>query len=301
VACSLTPAITVSCDSCTAGYGISNNNCIPICGDGMIVVGENCDDGNSASFDGCNPICSVESNFICNGTTATGASECYLLSLTLDKVSTFKDQTKNSLVMNFDIKPKGLESLYNNVDWSKIISINPASEAGNSTTISSIKFNPDTQLLEVTMDYTDDIDEKEIDLKFDYTALTAAAAASNSTNPNMFSLLTTSTYNTTLKADNNLQLDYYPPEVYQLAAISKLASAGLSAAALGTSFLALLGAKLVGLEMIAVFQMSYLSLLAVDNMNPILDSLSALRFSCGYNKMEDYNKQQNIGREFKAL
>jgi len=48
--------------------------------------------------------------------------------------------------------------------------------------------------------------------------------------------------------------------------------------------------------MMAVFQMAFLSLLAVDNMSPILGSLNALRFSCGYNKLESYNKHQEIGR-----
>lgn len=55
-----------------------------------------------------------------------------------------KDPTKNSLTMSIKIHPKGLESLYEIIDWTKMISIDPSSAQINSTSIVSIKFDPET-------------------------------------------------------------------------------------------------------------------------------------------------------------
>jgi len=41
--------------------------------------------------------------------------------------------------------------------------------------------------------------------------------------------------------------------------------------------------KLVGLELITIFQLTFLSLLTIDNLSPTLNSLSFLSYSCGYN------------------
>ena len=42
-----------------------NNECINICGDGLKVTGEECDDGNDKSGDGCYN-CIIEEGWICN-------------------------------------------------------------------------------------------------------------------------------------------------------------------------------------------------------------------------------------------
>ena len=39
--------------------------CEPVCGDGLLVVGEACDDGNQNSGDGCSQSCKPESGFVC--------------------------------------------------------------------------------------------------------------------------------------------------------------------------------------------------------------------------------------------
>ncbi len=48
---------TCSVDTVNPG---SNPECNPICGDGLVVGNETCDDGNTASGDGCSSICQVE-------------------------------------------------------------------------------------------------------------------------------------------------------------------------------------------------------------------------------------------------
>lgn len=40
------------------------SNCVPICGDGIVVKGEQCDDGNSIANDGCTA-CIIDNGFAC--------------------------------------------------------------------------------------------------------------------------------------------------------------------------------------------------------------------------------------------
>ena len=62
------------------------------------------------------------------------------------------------------------------------------------------------------------------------------------------------------------------------------------------ALLALLGGKLVGLEMLAVFQAAFLAMLSLDNMTPIMQSLGGLQYSVGYNKLGAYSKSQNLDK-----
>ena len=70
----------------------------------------------------------------------------------------------------------------------------------------------------------------------------------------------------------------------------------LSAAAFVLALVALLGAKLVGLEMLAVFQAAFLAMLSLDDMTPIMESLDGLQYSIGYNKMQSYSSAQNLDK-----
>jgi cysteine-rich repeat protein len=42
----------------------------PFCGDGVLLVGEQCDDGNSESGDGCSSSCQIESGYVCTSPTS---------------------------------------------------------------------------------------------------------------------------------------------------------------------------------------------------------------------------------------
>lgn len=50
--------------------------CTSLCGDGIIVAGEGCDDGNTSNGDGCNSSCSIEPGFNCTGSPSTCSSLC---------------------------------------------------------------------------------------------------------------------------------------------------------------------------------------------------------------------------------
>jgi hypothetical protein len=57
---------------CPSGCSANNDNdCAPTCGNGVVETGEECDDGNKVSGDGCNATCKVES--VCG----TPANDCY--------------------------------------------------------------------------------------------------------------------------------------------------------------------------------------------------------------------------------
>lgn len=64
--------------SCNVGYEGDGMMCVPACGDGIVVDGEECDDGNGRAGDGCSRTCQVEPDFACRQ-TADGASDCECL------------------------------------------------------------------------------------------------------------------------------------------------------------------------------------------------------------------------------
>ncbi len=50
--------------------------CSPVCGDKLIVKGEQCDDGNKISGDGCNSTCQIEVGFVCTGEPSVCSTVC---------------------------------------------------------------------------------------------------------------------------------------------------------------------------------------------------------------------------------
>eukprot|EP00435_Cladocopium_sp_Y103_P068641 s1255_g31.t3 len=55
-----------TCVSQASEVNTSALRCEPVCGDGLLVVGEGCDDGNKDSGDGCSASCQVERGFVCS-------------------------------------------------------------------------------------------------------------------------------------------------------------------------------------------------------------------------------------------
>jgi len=48
-----------------------------VCGDGIVSLGEECDDGNFVSGDGCSAVCEVESDFFCSFDVPSHRSVCF--------------------------------------------------------------------------------------------------------------------------------------------------------------------------------------------------------------------------------
>lgn len=67
---------STGCSQCNSGYNLDNSSsCSNICGDGILVAEEECDDGNIADNDGCSSSCSVEAAHYCINTNMS-TSNC---------------------------------------------------------------------------------------------------------------------------------------------------------------------------------------------------------------------------------
>ncbi len=53
--------------TCNAGYAGDGTSCATVCGDGLTVGDEGCDDGGTDDGDGCSASCAVEPGFVCAG------------------------------------------------------------------------------------------------------------------------------------------------------------------------------------------------------------------------------------------
>ncbi len=73
--CNKNSSYVVICQSCDIGYIIVNNFCIFACGDGLVNNGEECDDSNLISGDGCASNCTIEADFACPITNSVSICE----------------------------------------------------------------------------------------------------------------------------------------------------------------------------------------------------------------------------------
>lgn len=58
----------INCITCLTGFSLSSNICSSLCGDGILVIIEQCDDGNLVNGDGCSSNCTIEPTYYCTGT-----------------------------------------------------------------------------------------------------------------------------------------------------------------------------------------------------------------------------------------
>lgn len=56
--------------TCSGGDETQVDTCDPVCGDGVIVGSEACDDGDSDDLDGCSSTCTIESGWNCVNSAA---------------------------------------------------------------------------------------------------------------------------------------------------------------------------------------------------------------------------------------
>jgi len=53
--------------TCVTGYSGTAGDCTAVCGDGLVLGSEACDDGNAVSGDACSASCGVEAHATCSG------------------------------------------------------------------------------------------------------------------------------------------------------------------------------------------------------------------------------------------
>jgi cysteine-rich repeat protein len=61
--------------NCSGGSPTTPDTCLPICGDGLKLGDEACDDGNLLGADGCDQRCTVEEHYVCTGGSRYGGRD----------------------------------------------------------------------------------------------------------------------------------------------------------------------------------------------------------------------------------
>ncbi len=54
------------CTNCQIGFSLTGSNCVQNCGNSVRQPGEECDDGNAISGDGCSSNCKIENGYLCS-------------------------------------------------------------------------------------------------------------------------------------------------------------------------------------------------------------------------------------------
>ena len=185
---------------------------------------------------------------MCNGTTANNSSQCYLLSASIEKVSITKVPDANQVVINFQLHPNN-PTIMSNVNWTEVLA---DSGLSNTTSVSSVSFDPNTGQISLTLNYDQSLTGSTLNFTMNLT----------SAGP-MFSLIPPQTVSLSMQTDDNQALEYYNPSTYKLAGVVKLLAMAIGALAFAMFIIAAIGGRLVGLEMVAVAQLAYLSLATI--------------------------------------
>jgi hypothetical protein len=91
--------------------------------------------------------------------------------------------------------------------------------------------------------------------------------------------------------NNNQAAYHYPDYVYQLQSIISNFGNAVSFAALGLFVLGVISGKMVGVEMMAVIQISFLSLMTLESLNPCFAAISSLKF---VNQMAKFTSMKDL-------
>lgn len=93
----------------------------------------------------------------------------------------------------------------------------------------------------------------------------------------------------------------YSDEEYGQAQIVGYVAMALAGASIFLFLLGYLSGKLVGLECVTVFQLTFLSLITCDKLSASFYGLSFLGYSCGYSLRSLQSSSINIGKRFRPL
>ena len=86
---------------------------------------------------------------------------------------------------------------------------------------------------------------------------------------------------------NNQPAYFYSDSVYDLQSLLNNVGLGVSLLALLGFVLSIFGPKLIGTEMIMVFQLTFLSLMDISDMNPTFEALKNLKITIVYSLFSD--------------
>jgi cysteine-rich repeat protein len=269
--------------SCSAGYqiNITTNDCQDICGDGLLFTLQ-CDDGNTISGDGCSSTCQVESNYSCLFGSTTSASVCsYNQPIAIRILDIVKDPTKNSIDITSSISP-ALTSLAL-LNFSDVLKTNLTDVT---TTISYVG----NGTLLIHIDYTNTVQNNTVNLMF----------SPNVSSSQRFYATPNTSFDFVMTSTNNIAADYFGQAIYDSAHTISVMAIVIVALALIEFVVSLFTVKFVGVEMIGVVQVTYMGLVLIELMNPVLFQLTSLSFINGVNTAFTNQKIQLINNKLSA-
>jgi hypothetical protein len=206
----------------------------------------------------------VEKDYTCVGGTSTSSSACsYSGPIAIQVLSVIKNPFANTVYLEAIIQP-ALPEL-GTLDFNQVFTPSFA------VTASNCSYDPSTGTIRMNFSYDSSLNAQELSVDFTPPAT-----------PEFF-YMPVSSASLPETSTNNLALKAYPSEVYDLAAKEDYVVWTLAALALGLLLLCLLfGSKLMGIEMIFVFQATYGGLLVVTKMEALLVPLRHLSVTSFY-------------------
>ena len=222
--------------------------------------------------DGCDSVCKIEPYYVCtNGTTSTPSICSYNATLSMAIGSSFKHPTKNQLTLLYDMGPIEpiLALMGGSYDFSSALGFDDPD-----VTITRAEYDPATGKVVIDADFAASIQDKDITLTFNP--------------PNIPQSWLVSNFSETWKVqpDNRLSASYYQQE--DLDQIEELEPFVQVLVGVGMSvfFISMFLRKFIGLELAALLQLGYISLVQNKDLSSYLAWIQGWDFVFGYNRWE---------------
>ena len=178
--------------------------------------------------------------------------------------------SENKVTIKLDLSPPHL-SVWDEVNFQDMISLAPT----NSISDFVVTRNPDGTV-DIEFTYNQDMEGEELTVFVDPSASGHPALSRSKSSVSSFTII----------SDNNQAAYLYGKDVYELAETISVLSEVVCILAWLMMLIGLFAGKLVGVEMMAVIQFSFLSLISLKTVNPCVNALSSLRWINGFNSLE---------------
>lgn len=255
-----------TCTVCTSTYYLSSGVCLEICGDGLLFNLE-CDDGNTINGDGCSSVCRVETDYTCVGGTSTTPSTCSFSGTLLVSITLFKkDPSQNKVYLQATVTPALAELA--TIDFSTAFVPNFPVASKSTTFINS------SGVIDMVFTYDQPLNNMDLSVELVPPLTPATMYMQNSTTilPRVTS--------------NNLALKVYSEDLYGMTDKEDASVLALALVALVLFILCFfLVSKLMGVEMMLIFQLAYAALLILEKKELLMVSFRNLWVANGYNNL----------------
>ena len=243
-----------------------NNVCeLEICGDGIVSSSEQCDDQNDLSFDGCSN-CKIEQNYVCSGEPSACSVELQEFKMEYDSLEVSTTEC-NQLTLFFKIIPH-----YSGYDRANFTLMYGTQNYSRLTLIPG-EFTYSKGVVGYRFKYNGELKQNRVKILFVPALLGVGEISHVPLYPVYFNIG---------KPTNSLSLSHHGNDVCSTKEIVNTYLDSFEYVSIGVLVLSSLPAKIVGLELYGVIQLTFLSLGSMDHLNPLHSSFTKLSFSNGY-------------------